>query len=274
MKKKFRTVRWTALLAVFLLSTGLDTMARAEMSEADYQAALKIAQKKASRTQQLRGALSSALSTSLITQLYGQNYKVGDQWDVVAWSYDQTVARMTEEPSQLAMTGGKGATFHYEVVNVKSGSQPEITLRITQRKALNLAVLDPHVDSLKVVMNDKMTQNNKTYVLKSGAGRLREVQVSANGIKSSITSLELFPLDVPELSTAESARAHSLPKLPAGLQNILSQVSYQPDLSKSLWFEQDDFFGRPIQALWQQGDPWPAFLKTSNGVSILIRGNS
>lgn len=254
----------------FLAAT-IPLLARADLSEEAYQAALKLADKKVQRQKSLNSQSGNALSSSLIRNLFGRYYQVGDHWDVAAWRLDNTMARMTADPSQLEVKGGQGGIFHYEVIEVKTSPKPEVTIQVTQSEEFGVKKPDERVLNLKLYMNDLMTQSQKTYTINDRSGVAHKVKVSPEGIHSSITGLELFALDVPELLTAESMHASSIPELPNGLKAIATQAAYRPNIAKSLWFEQDDFFGRPIQAMWQQGDPWPAYLKTSNGVSILIR---
>lgn len=264
--------------AAFAFPGIFPAISRADMSDADYQAALKLVQKKALRLKKwntLSASVSSpsgnALSSSLIRNLFGRMYRVGDQWDVAAWSFENTMARMTTDPTHLESKGGHGGIFHYEVTSVKTSPEPEVIILVTQLEEFGLKKPDARVRSLNLLMNDRMLQSRKTYRIEDREGKVHAVSVSPEGIHSSITRLELFPLDVPELLTADSRSTQAMPTLPEGLQAIASQASYHPGVDKSLSFDQDDFFGRGIQAIWRQGEPWPTYIKTSNGVSILIR---
>lgn len=245
---------------------------RADLSEEDYQAALKVAQKKVARQKSLNSQSANALSSSLIRTLFGRYYQVGDHWDVAAWSFDHSMARMTSDPESLQAKGGRGGIFHYEVVSVKTAPKPEVVIQVTQRDEFGVKKPDARVETLKLLMNDAMNQSEKTYSILDSAGRAKKIKVSPEGIRSSITPLELFPLDVPELLTAESKSGAPMPELPEGLRAIASKAGFRNVASPdALWFEQDDFFGRPIQALWQPGNPWPSYYRTTNGVAILIR---
>lgn len=247
------------------------------MSDADYQAALKLAQKKVMRlkkwntlTASLTDSSANALSSSLIRNLFGREYRVGDSWDVASWTFEKTMARMTTDPAHLEERGGRGGVFHYEVISVKTTPEPEVIIQVTQLEQYGIKKADARVRSLHLLMNDRMLQSHKTYQIEDHAGRPHAISVSPDGVHSAITTLELFPLDVPELNTA-SGPTQQLPTLPDGLKSVAAQAGFHPDPAKSRSFDQDDFFGRQIQAIWQQGDPWPAYIKTSNGVSILIR---
>jgi hypothetical protein len=250
----------------------------ADLPDADYQAAHAAAEKKVARTKARASRGSSlnshhvnALSTSLIRNLFGRVYKVGDRWEVASWSASNTMARMTDDPEKLALRSGRTALFRYEVVSVAPAPSSEVTIQVTQLEGFGLKALDPRVKSLQLRFDDTMAQSRKTYEMTDSKGNLVRLAVSPDAMHSAITGLELFPLDVPELVTAESTTApDAIPTLPDGLRAVASQAGYRPDLSRASSFRQDDFFGRGVQAIWQKGDPWPAYLKTHNGVSILI----
>lgn len=251
---------------LILLFAGLNS-ASGSLSEKDYVAALKMAEAKVQR-QKAAAANPGAISSSLLRTLYGRYYRVGDTWEVAAFQYDNPNMRMTANPEQLTIKKGRGGIFRYEVTELKNGPQPSITIQVTQISDRGLKPVDPRVEKLMLTMTDSTVQTHKVYHFK---GRPDPVPVSPDGLHSGIAILELFPLDVPEVITANRREALNMPDLPEGLRQIASQMGFKPDLSRSQWFEQDDFFGRPVQVLWQQGDPWPAFMKTSNGAEILIR---
>ena len=243
----------------------------AAMPEKDYMEALKLAEQKVLREKAAQLAISSspgALSSTVIGSLYGHYYEKGDQWNVAAFLFDQTEARKISDPDYLKTKIKIGGIFHYEVDSVQTGAKPQVVLKVTQLSAYGLKPVDPHVESLSLTMNDQISQSEKAYSIQ---GASEPVKVSPEGIHSAITLLELFPLDVPELLAAKRGTLPSLPQLPDAAGDFAKQVGFKPDLSQSAWYEQDDFFGRPVEILWHHGDPWPAYIKTANGIAILIR---
>ena len=265
---------------IFGLIPGLfSTNTKADMSDEDYQSALALAQKKVSRqknagltAQSLNPQSLNARSASLIRNPFGRVYQVGDRWEVAAWSFQNTMARMTTDPSQLQIKGGQGGIFQYEVKNVQGSgtSQGQVQIQVTQLEAFGVKKTDARVKMLKFILDDQGTQARKIYQIEDRAGQSHDIPVSPDGIHSAITRLELFPLDIPDLATAERTTASFIPALPDGLQAIATQAGFHPNPATATSYEQDDFFGRGIQAIWEQGDPWPAYFKNSNGVSILI----
>lgn len=249
-----------------LLSAFIFFEAKASMPEKDYRFSLQLAEKKVQKQNQLLNT-SQALSSTLIKSLFGRYYQIGDHWDVAAWQINSNMMRMTNDLSQTQKTVGYGGIFHYEVLNIKGGLNPEVTLKVSQVEAYGYSIIDPKVSFLTLKMNDQLLQSEKAYSIQ---GNSSLVHVSADGFHSEITPLELLPLDVPEILTADRQSVTALPTLPPKIQKLAEQTKFKPNLSSSIWFEQDDFFGRPVQILWQKGDPWPSYLKTSGGIAILI----
>src|SRR4051812_33691865 len=94
--------KWNALTTLVILSmVGLSSpAARADMTDQEYIAALKIAQQKIERERAARETHengANALSSSLLTKLMGRYYRVGDKWKVAAWNLDNPAMRRTEE---------------------------------------------------------------------------------------------------------------------------------------------------------------------------------
>ncbi len=261
---RFRGVLSSTLIFNTLVFS-LNTLA--SMPEKDYKAALQVAEakvvKKASALNQ-----AQALSASMIKQLFGRYYQVGDSWDVAAWPMNHATMRMTSDPVQLQNKLGKGGLFHYEVVEVKSGTVPQVILQVTQVQSNDFTIVDPKITRLMLTMNDQFAQSKKVYFFQN---QTSGVEVSPEGVHSRVTSLELFPLDVPDVVTADRHTHPSLPTLPPQVLPFAERIHFKPNLSHCLWFEQDDFFGRPVQILWQKGDPWPTYFKTSGGIALLVQ---
>lgn len=240
------------------------------MSEKDYKEALKIVSEKVARTHEAHNS-ASALSSPIIKAYFGRYYKVGDSWDVASWELKSPMMSLTpiteNQPSKVV----KGGVFHYEVKEVRNGASPQVVISVKQTSDFGMTPVDPKVEELTLTMSDQFVQTEKAYRLK---GSNDAVKVSPDGLHSRITPLELYALDVPEIATAIKNTPTSIPDLPAPVQTVATRAAYHPALDQSTWLEQDDFFGRPVQILWQYGNPWPSYLKTSTGISILLRANA
>lgn len=270
MKLKRVGVQIVALL-VIQAALSLTTLSNASMPEKDYLAALKVADQKVQRLKELQSR-ENALSSGMVKLLFGRFYQPGDSWDVAAWQFDGSQRNhpaflkhhRLDTPGAFAAQG----VFHYEVESIRTGLPSQIILKVTQTESFGMKIMDPRVKAIRLTMTDGIVQSEKHYTLE---GDTRPVRVFPDSLHTRISGLELFPLDVPDISTADKKSDFTLPELPPGIRSFSEQFSISPERKRSSWFEQEDFFGRPVQVLWQQGDPWPSYMKTVNGIAILIR---
>src|SRR6185437_9372788 len=129
----------------------------------------------------------------------------------------------------------------------------QVTVRITQKSEDGTAVPDPKVAWLDLTMTNQFDQDRKVYHF----ANQNNYWASPNGVHTSVSPLELYPLDVPDIYTADRSTPTALPDLPPEIVEDAKKAGYAADLSQSSWFHQEDMFGRSIQILWQKGDLWP-----------------
>ncbi len=199
---------------------------------------------------------AGALSTSMLRSLYGKYYKIGETWKVAALRSDSTMARKVSDAEQLQPRADRVIILQYEVVDMKNGPNPRAVVEVTQLNEEGYPIVDASVEKIILTIDDQLAESTAKYIFKD--------------TKKTASSLELFPIEVPTLATADQLTRTAAPDLPSALKGVASKHGYNPKLSQSSWFEEDDAFGRAVKILWQHGDPWPAYLKTSNGVSILL----
>ena len=257
--------RSLALCTMFLVTY----QTYAAMPEKDYRAALQVAEKTVLRKNQNKSG-SGNLSASTLKMLFGRFYQVGDNWDIASWNFKNSEIRKLDDHEHIKKKLGARGMFHYEVTRVRAGSNPEVDFKVTQVSSNEFKPVDPRVSHLNLTMRltsqDQLIQVHKTYSFLSS-------NVSNNNVSNNNdqTPLELFPLDIAETLNAEQLPKATEPELPSEIQDAAHKLGFRPLLSQSTEFQQDDFFGRPIQILWQHGDPWPVYLRTVNGIAILIR---
>ncbi len=280
---KFRKITTTAALGLVVILAGARAT-YAALSEDDYFKSLRIADQYVRKLKDRNGdgTVSGSLALgargprrSDLKSLQGRTYHVGDQWEVIAWRTDtMRAAAMMSAPSDHPPLRQEMAAFRYTVISVAPGADGVAEIRIEPIDAYGLSSFDPRVKSLTIRTDAKLSQYTKTYVFSvpgmMGMKKEVTVPVSADGIRSGITPLELFPIDMPRLELGEGTRVTKLPELPPALQPIAKSSGYKLRPDEGSWFEESDFFGRPIQMLWRTGEPWPAYLKTPYGVAILV----
>lgn len=238
----------------------------AAMPEKEYLLQLKTANELALKKKLYSSRTDQALSSQLLMRLFGRYYQVGDTWTVAAWQFEHGMMRMTGASNQTKSQVGRGGVFKYQVTEVKNGTHPQVVIQVTQMEEPGFQRVDPNVQYLQLTMNDSLLQSEKIYSIGPNS-QLRTA--SPNGIHTEISPLELYPLDTPEVSFVNKI-PFKAPDLPSTIQKFVNQTGWQLNSSNTLQFEQDDFFGRPIDIIWELGKPWPSFLKTSNGIAILL----
>ncbi len=252
---------------LFVLAIGLTEIispirAHAAYSPEEYREALKIADQEVQRRSPLR-------THSWGTHQTIPTYRVGDRWSVAVIRSDSSAMRMTDDLSQLRARASGAMIFNYEVTQVIESWKSYVVIRVTQRDAV-----DDSFESLELRISPKGKQLEKSYRLK---GNKKSVSVSPDSVRSPLTSIESLPLDFPNLTQARVSVPHRLPQLPLALSSTLSARGDElgaRGLGNAQWFESEDFFGRPVQALWRRGELFPAYLKTPQGVAVLLSKES
>jgi len=273
-----RWVKWV----VCVLGASLTATAASAMTERDYFSALQFADQHVRKLKDRRtsraGALLSApaVEQSDLVSLHGRPWKKGDHWLVVMLKSEELRAAPPSAEGELSHTRRPElALFEYQVVESQPGG--DVWVRVEPRSDWGILPVDPRVRSILLRTDESLRQKSKQYIFGTthwlAAPEVR-VGVSPDGLRSPITPLELYPLDLPRLDLGEGKRVLELPALPEPLRAVAKSTGYRIEPSQGMWFEEQDFFGRPVSLFWRQGDPWPAYLKTPYGVSLLIEGES
>ena len=251
----------TALLGSTLTFFG--TSAYAYENYTDYLAALKVADRYVQKKKQASVNRMGALSTSPVSELFGRYYQEGDSWDVAAVRIDPNMA-----PGADGDKISPPAIFHYQVTRVSTGWSSGIEIHVTQIEQFGAKVVDAKVKEIVLLLNGKFQEQSKKYIMN---GTNQPVVGSVDGMGGNFSGLEFFPLDIFDIATADKSQPTVLPEIPLPLSKISAQTAFKIDASRSRLFDQEDFFGRSVQAIWQAGDPWPAFIRTPHGIAVLIK---
>lgn len=235
-------------------------------SEKRYLSSLQYASQKVLLKKQ-KSSSPLALSTSMISRQLGRPYQVGESWLVLAFIDEREMMRRTAPTRERSGSLSQGGLFEYRVTEIKTGFQPEITLSIHQVNHSQFPTLDPQVNQLFLILDNQLSQKKKFYAMTHQSSF---ISVPWGGIGVSLSPLNFYPLDLPEMITAQES---TQPKEPTMLQEVQLRAKpflWKVNLNESDGYEQEDFFGRPIDILWEKGKPWPSYIKTPRGISILI----
>ncbi|HAR41466.1 MAG TPA: hypothetical protein DCS07_02350 [Bdellovibrionales bacterium] len=266
-----------ALSIVFLVSamsglTGADAMADPDEREL-YSKALSIAQGKVLRDRAAAANRPGALSTSSSALLFGRPYQKGDSWDLAVWRLNQTQEMLRPAPTLAASElrdpiVAESGLFRFKVIQVSQDAAPVIEIEVTQLRQAGFSLIDPAVERILISGDGNFHPLKKQYFIKN---RPEPFSVSPNGIRKVKSLIDFLPIDFIPLDNAVREELRYPPRLPPAIREFAAKTGFKPDLSRSVWLEQDDFFGRPIQALWEHGDPWPSYIKTPHGIALLVR---
>lgn len=256
-----------SFLVIALLGDGV----WASMPQSDYLKALQIADQHV-RKQKAAQAMEAQGATALISDGHFNPleypYQAGQKWIVAAQRTESSIMRRTDDPSQLAKRAESIGFFQYEVVQVTRGEKPKLALKITPIAYDGIEPVDTRVNELSLTVDGQFRQVAKAYKV---AGRAEPIAVNPDGIRSRLSPMELYPLDAPSIFGVSAEAVTAQPELPGKLAEIAKKQGFALDPGKSHRFDQDDFFGRGVEFIWQKGDPWPAYMKTPMGVAVLVR---
>ncbi len=273
----FGQAQWAAALAMAILAVSEAPAARADMSTEEYSAAIKAAARQARKNHDrdheqtlvqvlgytpLNGGFPSPRAT-LEQQPLPQPFKPGLSWEVA--TFHQTL-RMSHRMDSPATGVGTLSTFHYAVAN-PTGTQ----LTITPTESDGAALSDARVQNILITLNERDQEVEKSYLFKGQSSR---ISVSPNGPRSPMTAVEGSPIDFPDVLTAERVEGLPVAELPAALQQFLARHGYSADPKRGPWYETSDLFGRPVEMMWIDGEPWPRILKTAQGFAVLLKKES
>jgi len=245
-------------------------------------------------------AASDARSTSIGKAF--RNLQVGDAWIVgIERLRAQGMKPHSDERKTVSFEQAKKdlALFRYEVKLRNEDESMEIELRPLSDPGAGISTeqLDGHIASILLRVDREGRQVSKTYRYQAGVpSQVQEVSVSPQGLRSKLSLFELFPLDWPTLvhpvmieenrallETLRLSSGGAYPEVPDALQELLyrsafvkneGRVTPLPLSRKTDRFrvvQGTDFFGRPLDVVWDERFAWPIWMRTTHGVAVLLQ---
>jgi hypothetical protein len=209
--------------------------------------------------QQSQALSTAALRFGLVLAPTAPNYKVGDQWTVISHeTLMMTAAEVTHE-------SGKSALFNYEVLASDSSG---VRIRVTPQVGYGLSSADPNVRYMDMYYSTDLKLLKKSYKIRSYTD---EIEVSPDSIKIGVSPMEGYPLELPQLSDADKdTTCDAAPQLPAKMKQAADEAHYAGFAVISPCWQNYDLFGRHVQSIWPMGQVFPSYIKSTQGISILI----
>ena len=208
-----------------------------------------------------------ALSASMLAAHLGRPYQIDESWLVLSFIDESVMMRGVALSPGAASAPFRGGLFEYRVKEIRTGFQPEISLSIQQVSHPNFPTIDSRVKQLLIVLDEQLSQKKKFYAMSTHP---HLISVPVEGVGDFLSPISFYPLDLPQIMTAQPSTQPQEPHFPQSLQRLIHPYSWQVNLGRAIEYEQEDFFGRPIDILWERGKPWPSYIKTPRGISILV----
>lgn len=174
--------------------------------------------------------ITAGLQSSAARTMRGRSYRNGESFVVAAWQVNHSNTKVSSDTTREYIQGGL----------------------------------------FKIRLKEKTPSDKATPVEINPLSSPLFAKVDKKQVRT-----ELVPIDVTLLTMRESldqARSHpqKAPVLPPQLRATAEKLGFKPDPQNGRWFDETDFWGRPVRIFWEEGDPWPTYMESSNGISILV----
>jgi hypothetical protein len=203
----------------------------------------------------------AAMNLGLSTSPSAPTYKTGQEWNVVAYQELPLAA------SENTLQNGRSAAFHFQVIS----SDPSTGLRIRVRPitAYGLSNVDSKVQYADFIYSNDLKLTAKYYKLR---GYRDPIPLSPDNFKVGVSVMEGYPLELPQITDAEKDDSCNMqPALPSTFKKAIDQAGYAAFTTTDTCWMNADFFGRSIQSIWPETQPFPTYLKTTQGYAVLAR---
>lgn len=205
-------------------------------------------------------------------------YRTGDHWRVLFAPRSKTVYRAAPLAG-LAVDGyGRPIAYNFQVLRtgryaasagvVRRFAEIEITVadRLFRKRLEDLNA----PAKIVLLVNDQYRGMRKTYhFAKPREDGTTEATESLDARRNISSTLDRFPLDVPNVSRAYGATPSEAPILPAELAAALGRA--QPfEAASTLTFKYKNTLGRELLVAWSREGLWPAYTASEAGVAVLV----
>jgi hypothetical protein len=196
--------------------------------------------------------------------LSGRPYRLGEAWDVVSYYIIQNAMPGSTLRTDYA-PHGKISSFHYRVTQLAP-----LQIEVTETAQPNSNKTDPEIASVTLTYDSDFREIGKAYHRVDG----QTIEALVGGMHARGLPLEIYAIDAPNVTDAEAVPYRAPAELIASLSPPLaaiaqaSQFGYDP--VNAQWLKTTDGFGREVDVVWQKGNPWPSYVRTERGISILV----
>jgi hypothetical protein len=205
-------------------------------------------------------------------------YRTGDRWRVLFSAKSKSFYRMVPLTGMEVDGWTRPIAYDFEVVRVGTYTARGGTTRRYAEIAVTIA--DPRLAAalrsanaptrITLTLNDLYRGVVKTYHFpRPREDGTQQVTYSLDGRRNISSSLDRFPLDIPNVSRADGIPASQSPTLPEPLRASLGRAQVL-DPSQSLTFSYKNTYGRRLDVAWSRGGLWPVYTSSDAGVAVLV----
>lgn len=214
-----------------------------DMAEASRQVA-------AAKTRDALLALAAPQTRATAQAQLPRFYKAGDRWVVAVSHLSHELMRKTDESTDDVALRLDPEFYEFKVLSSSRGlATIEIRPRAEKSRVLRTVLL----------ISDKLEIVSKTSY-RNGASSAIAAQSPLIG--NVVTGFNPVPLVLPDFAGASLTRVPPL--------DTTSSERHPIDPAKTVRFKEADLFDREVLIDWQQGDLWPARVRTASSLSLLI----
>ena len=213
-------------------------------------------------------------------------FAVGQHWTVqVTPKVDSRGRPPISSAEPLPAAEPERVLYDFKVLSVVPGSNARVEVR---ERAATSEALSSRVDHIVLTLNEQFVVRAKeihhvnrpahssvrqgatapvdrtSTIERQGATAPvdRTTTIEFGGEANVALGFEAYPIDLPDLGSAENEPLRDIPKavakhLPVAPEHILD-------------FHFNDLFARPVRALWAEGDVWPLYYENTAFTAILI----
>lgn len=187
----------------------------------------------------------------------------GESWTVAVSPVDASA--MMSLPGGPVRRARQAQLFECRVADVESAGLAQVDVRQILGEGESPA--DARVELVRLVLDRAFTVVRKEVRFRDGT----PTRISTRGEGGTLAKgFEAFPAELPPVNeTAGSpVEAAALPALPAELAAYAARFRINP--ARAVEFRYQDLYARDVRVVWQQGDPWPSYVETPSGISVLL----
>ncbi|MBI3554854.1 MAG: hypothetical protein HY074_01160 [Deltaproteobacteria bacterium] len=215
----------------------------------EYYSRLSLVQKARRSAQLVQGLLTA---NPVVQRKF---YVLGQTWTVQVTHKSDSRGRppaMSVDPSGSKQESQILYDFKVTAIDAQNRARVEVTVRD--------ALPASPVRHMALIINDQFVVVAREIHYGDGRG-MRRIEFGSDA--NVALGFDAYPIELPDLATAGAELAREVPR---AVRPHLRGAS-----ERIVDFSFDDLFGRPVRALWADGDGWPLYYENTAFTAVLVK---